>query len=596
VESEKEGRVEAEGSEKTAANESTGRETIAVSNPSPCAACKHPEPEPATYQGASADGSKVFFTTEQELLHEDEDVANGRGGGNDLYAYEELGKPTGHLAQLSKGNCETTEKETTEKVIVKESSTCGSGAEVQGVVRSSSDGSHVYFVAKGRLTLAPSAGGPQSCGPAKDIQNAGHCAEQGEENLYAVDTNSGKVKFVATLQSSEAERAVTDEALWGADVGTCGGVLNKSQGPVACDTNVERAARKAQTTPDGEFLVFSSFVKLAGAPNGALPTRAVYRYDFQSGALTWISHDVPGFHPSNEECEAEFVKNKEEVKGKEAHANTFCSSEVAGVEGRTIGGMADANDYGRAISNNEEGKHDGEDIIFSTRAKLAPQDEGVRLSNVYLWHCSSPCEHPQTEGTVAMISPGHAAGSANEERGTPGYSSMSASGSDIFFTTPTELVGQDKDELTDVYDARIDGGFPAPTASAGCFPGCQPGSAEQSQLEGVFSAALPASQLPTGGANVSTVTNLTPSITLHGAKLKGNSVVATFRTSEAGSVTLSGSGVKTATKAVAGGSGQVTLALSSAGKFAKSRHRTSKIEALLRVGLYSGHASITLRL
>jgi hypothetical protein len=173
---------------------------------------------------------------------------------------------------------------------------------------------------------------------------------------------------------------------------------------------------------------------------------------------------------------------------------------------------------------------------------------------------------------------------------------MSASGSDIFFLTTAQLVGQDQDEVADVYDARINGGFPAPVAPSICFPGCQPGSEQQRQLEGVFSAALPASQLPTGGANVSTVTNLTPSITLHGAKLKGNSVVATFRTSEAGSVTLSGSGVKTASKAVAGGSSQVTLALSSAGKLAERRHRTSKIEALLTVGPYSGHASITLRL
>jgi hypothetical protein len=61
-------------------------------------------------------------------------------------------------------------------------------------------------------------------------------------------------------------------------------------------------------------------------------------------------------------------------------------------------------------------------------------------------------------------------------------------------------------------------------------------------------------------------------------------------------VTLSGSGVKTATKAVAGGSSQVTLTLSRAGQLAKRSHRKSTIAALLRVGPYSGHASITLTL
>src|SRR5262249_2106046 len=141
----------------------TGRETIPVSNPAPCASCEHPEPEPATYQGASADGSKVFFTTEQELLPEDKDVANRENGGNDLYVYDEVGESSGHLVQLSRGNCET-EKGTT----------CGTGAEVQGVVRTSSDGSHVCFVARGVLT---------------NVANSyGQRAEAGADNLYAVDT------------------------------------------------------------------------------------------------------------------------------------------------------------------------------------------------------------------------------------------------------------------------------------------------------------------------------------------------------------------------------------------------------------------------
>ncbi len=45
-----------------------GTETIAVSAPDCEAKCVHPAPQPATFQGASADGTKVFFTTAQELL------------------------------------------------------------------------------------------------------------------------------------------------------------------------------------------------------------------------------------------------------------------------------------------------------------------------------------------------------------------------------------------------------------------------------------------------------------------------------------------------------------------------------------------------
>jgi hypothetical protein len=110
------------------------------------------------------------------------------------------------------------------------------------------------------------------------------------------------------------------------------------------------------------------------------------------------------------------------------------------------------------------------------------------------------------------------------------------------------------------------------------------------------SFSTPASFFGSGGGSVSSVTNLTPSITLHGAKVKGNSVLVTFRTSEPGTVTQSGAGLKSTTKALTGGSNQVSVPLSGAGRVDKRRHRKTRIEALLRVGPYGGHATITLRL
>jgi hypothetical protein len=50
---------------------------------------------------------------------------------------------------------------------------------------------------------------------------------------------------------------------------------------------------------------------------------------------------------------------------------------------------------------------------------------------------------------------------------------MSASGSDIFFSTRFALVQQDADVLGDVYDARIGGGFPPPAEPTCSGEGCQ---------------------------------------------------------------------------------------------------------------------------
>ncbi len=68
----------------------------------------------------------------------------------------------------------------------------------------------------------------------------------------------------------------------------------------------------------------------------------------------------------------------------------------------------------------------------------------------YLWH----------DGTVSLISDGHQGITAPEP-------AISASGSDIFFVSASQLVGQDTDDLWDVYDARINGGFPAPPPPTG---------------------------------------------------------------------------------------------------------------------------------
>lgn len=401
-------------------NGTAGAHTIAVSAQSAteCTSVSCTSSEPlrvgqagaAVYQGASADGSKVFFTTAQKLLNSDENELP------DLYEYD-FSKPSGkNLILISSGQ---------------------PGHAVTGVVRTSSDGSHVYFVQSGVLATAQNENTWRN-GQGEEQHEK---AQEGTPNIYAYDAVTGEGKFVAS--TGEDTGGVTesfDEGLGEEEV----------HGP---------RERHAQTTPDGRYLVFSSRGQLAGDTNSGA-ARAAYRYDFQTGELTWVSHATPGFTPLN--------------AGDDAI--------VAAVPGSPSGSEADMLDWSRAISDN------GEYIIFTTAERLQASDVNESL-DVYEWH----------NGGTGLISDGHdPLGGSGEGKHLTVASGMSASGSDIFFLTHTPLVGQDTDALVDLYDARVAGGFPAPPAGTACSgEPCQGPASKQPSFGAATSSMFPASGNPT---------------------------------------------------------------------------------------------------
>ena len=139
---------------------------------------------------------------------------------------------------------------------------------------------------------------------------------------------------------------------------------------------------------------------------------------------------------------------------------------------------------------------DGRRLFFTAQDALAPKDTNGR-EDVYQWEApgkgdcteSSHTYSPRNGGCVDLISSGRGALDAT-------FLDASPSGNDVFFTTISSLVPHDFG-LTDVYDARVDGGLPSPQAPP---PAC-----EGEACQGAYSPPgdpAPASSLYRGPGNV----------------------------------------------------------------------------------------------
>ena len=244
--------------------------TVPISEPSlpPGESCTGacataPEAE-GVFQGASADGSRVFFLTAQPLLDQDRDTTT------DLYEAQLEDGKLRWLTLVSEGE---TRAETPEY----DDPAPGQGAGVLGVVRVSRDGSHVFFVAEGVLTRRPNG---QGATPAA-----------GERNLYVFDALTGRTAFIVTLQSEAREAAAKTEcaAQAGGERYACLQALAAL--PVWAPLDV----RAAQATPDGRYLLFPSIAPLTpGDTSGPLAPQ-LFRYDTLTETLTRVSVGHDGY-------------------------------------------------------------------------------------------------------------------------------------------------------------------------------------------------------------------------------------------------------------------------------------------------------------
>ncbi|HTT94813.1 MAG TPA: hypothetical protein VMF55_09075 [Solirubrobacterales bacterium] len=403
--------------------------TIHVSAPEP-GVTDPAGPQPAAFQAATPDGARAFFLSAGKLT---EDATTGSADqGRDLYRFDVAAGKLRDLTPDQDG---------------------AGGAEVQGVLGISQDGSVVYFAANGVLPgTAAEGASPGNCD--NETQDQGALARTCNLYRYSEQNGLGKVMFISRVDGTggltvAARTEQNDATNW----------LPLTR------YNSHIPFPSARVSRDGSTLLFRTFESLAGSDNSECAVAVggneahhcpqFYRYYAPTGELDCISCDptgvqavgAPSLMSENIGVNATFANGRKALlpanlsaDGKAVFFQTpqaLVAGDTNGVGGCSPGGLATL--YG-----------------------------ALPCQDVYEWEAASPsnasCREAEANGGCLFLL------STGQEATPSFFGGADETGSNAFIFTKAQLVPVDTAGAMDIYDARVGGGLASqhPPASAQC--------------------------------------------------------------------------------------------------------------------------------
>jgi hypothetical protein len=274
----------------------------------------------------------------------------------------------------------------------------------------------------------------------------------GQPNLYVFERDeehpAGRLAFVATL--SQADGGTGFEGDWS-----------------------RRDSRAVQATPDGRYLVFQSRARLT--PDDASQAPQIFEYDAAREELARVSVGEAGY-----------------PAGMQAAESADASIPIQEYTARQKAGAAT---YALAVSD------DGSMVEFTSAGGLTRQAAATgaaSLPSVFEYRSAGTIGN----GRVYSISNGDGAFGATA-------TGIDAIGTDAFIETLAPVLPSDGDTQRDLYDARMEGGFPEVEAASNCEAAltCQGG------LPGAPALAVAGSQTASPGGNASPQPPAAPLVT-----------------------------------------------------------------------------------
>jgi hypothetical protein len=390
----------------------------------------------AQYAGASSDGNRVFFSTRESLVPQDDDKSV------DVYM-RDLEANTTTLVSQGDSSCA--------------SSGCGN-AELNSSIVSGGvvpDGERAFFATTEKLTADDDDSAVDIY--VRDIaadtttrvsQGGASCASSGCGNgdapaIFREASANGDKAFFTTseaLVSADSDEELSD--VYQRDL--TNGTTSLVSTPGACPSGADCNAVYGGASSDGSHIFFETREQVSGADTDA----ASDVYDWSGGVATLAStgpdggngNDNATYAGSSADGSAVFFETNETL---DAAADTDTSQDVyrrrAGVTSLVSTGPEDG---GSADASFAWSSADGSIAIFGTAEALTPDDEDAS-QDVY----------KREGGTSTLISTTGDGGGEFDAA----FTGASSDGATAFFVTSEPLVTADEDESQDIYERSSEG-------------------------------------------------------------------------------------------------------------------------------------------
>jgi Tol biopolymer transport system component len=391
----------------------------------------------ATFEKVNAEGTRVFFSTEESLVAADTDHST------DVYMRNlENGKGTTTLVSQGESPC---------------APTCGNGAIDAGFAGASADGSKAFFVTQEKLTPADkddsvdiyerdlsteetilvSAGSsscPTECGNGPHGVTRVGVSRDGtyvyfttDEALAPEDGDTTTDIYVRELSGGGETRLVSK-----ADAG-CPGCGGEGKVPVF-----------RGNSENGTRVFFSTEEKLATADNDGATD--IYARDLPNGPTTLVSGGSEGktatFAASSSDGEHVFFNTIEPLvpADEDNVSDVYEWSQGAGTPRLVTATPCTSNCGGATF---DAASHDSETVLFSTSAQLSSEDLDGGAEDIYAEEIGG--------GEPTLVSRASACGGCGNGPAPARFDRASADARDVVFTTSEALSPEDGDSEDDIY-------------------------------------------------------------------------------------------------------------------------------------------------